>query len=159
MLFRSTKCVRSPRPPVYAASGADLGKDIIAQFCDAWFVSNESGYGAYDENLKTIESDIADMRRRASAFGRKLGFGLSAHVVCAPTVEEANARVAAIESLPDANVPIKALGAGLVGTPAIVAERIRRWEAMGIDLLMLQFNPMREGLETFAREIMPRLRP
>ena len=51
------------------------------------------------------------------------------------------------------------LGAGLVGTPAIVAERIRRWEAMGIGLLMLQFHPMREGLEGFARDVMPLLRP
>ena len=36
-----------------------------------------------------------------------------------------------------------------------IAERIRRYEDMGLDCLMLQFHPMREGLETFAREIMP----
>jgi FMNH2-dependent dimethyl sulfone monooxygenase len=71
----------------------------------------------------------------------------------------AQAEAAELDRIPGAAVAAKALGAGLVGTPQIIAQRIRRYEAMGIDCLMLQFHPMRDGLETFAREVMPLIRP
>ena len=150
-----TRVMRRPRPPVYAASGAEAGKDIVARRCDTWFVSHEPGYAAYAANLRKIEADIADMRRRAAAHGRTLGFGVSTHVVCAATDAAAEAEAAALDRIPEANVAAKALGAGLVGSPKTIAERVRRYADMGIDCLMLQFHPMRAGLETFAREVMP----
>jgi alkanesulfonate monooxygenase SsuD/methylene tetrahydromethanopterin reductase-like flavin-dependent oxidoreductase (luciferase family) len=39
-----------------------------------------------------------------------------------------------------------------------VVERIRRYEALGINLLMLVFYPMREGLENFAEKVLPELK-
>src|SRR5215203_5618102 len=39
----ATRVMRRPRPPVYAASGSDAGKDIIARCCDTWFASVEPG--------------------------------------------------------------------------------------------------------------------
>jgi FMNH2-dependent dimethyl sulfone monooxygenase len=154
----ATKLMRQPRPPVYAASGSDAGKDIIARRCDTWFVSVEPGLAAYQHNLRQIAADIEDMRRRAAGHGRTLGYGLSTHVLCAETSEAAEAKAAALDTIPGANVAAKAIGAGLVGTPQVVAERIRRYRDCGIDCLMLQFHPMMDGLEIFARDVMPLLK-
>lgn len=63
-----------------------------------------------------------------------------------------------MEQIPDANVAAKALGAGLVGTPEIIADRIRLYQEAVIDCLMLQFHPMKDGLEKFAAEGMPLIR-
>ncbi len=154
----ATRPMTTPRPPIFAASSAELGKDIIARYCDTWFISHEPGLQAYASNVYAIASDIEDMRERAAGHGRSLGYGLSTYVICAPTLEEAEAEAAELDTTPDANVAAKALGAGLVGTPQIIAERIRRYQDMGVDCLMLQFHPMRQGLETFAREVMPLIR-
>ena len=98
------------------------------------------------------------MRARAGRHGRTLGYGLSTYVICADTLDAALHEAAEMEQIPEANVAAKALGAGLVGTPDMIADRIRRYEDDGIDCLMLQFHPMREGLETFAAKVMPLIR-
>jgi FMNH2-dependent dimethyl sulfone monooxygenase len=98
------------------------------------------------------------MRRRAAAHGRTLGFGLSTQVLCGETQVAAEQAAIALDATPGANVAAKAIGAGLVGTPSVIADRIRRYEDCGIDCLMLQFHPMQQGLEQFARDVMPRLR-
>ncbi len=153
-----TRVMRRPRPPVYAASGSDAGKDIIARCCDTWFASVEPGLAAYTHNLRQIATDIEDMRRRAAAHGRTLGFGLSTQVLCGETQVAAEEAAIALDATPGANVAAKAIGAGLVGTPSVIADRIRRYEDCGIDCLMLQFHPMQQGLEQFARDVLPRLR-
>ena len=51
----------------------------------------------------------------------------------------------------------KACGGGLIGTPELIAERIRRYEMLGVECLMLTFHPMMEGMEKFANEVMPLL--
>jgi FMNH2-dependent dimethyl sulfone monooxygenase len=154
----TTRPMTRPRPPIFAASGSDYGKEIIAQYCDTWFISHEPGLAAYASNTRKIAADIAEMRARAERHGRTLGYGLSTYVICADTLDAALHEAAEMEQIPEANVAAKALGAGLVGTPDMIADRIRRYEDDGIDCLMLQFHPMREGLETFASKVMPLIR-
>jgi FMNH2-dependent dimethyl sulfone monooxygenase len=43
----------------------------------------------------------------------------------------------------------------LVGTAEQVAERIRQLEAVGVDLLLLQFSPQIEEMERFSEAVMP----
>ncbi len=154
----ATKTVRSPCPPVYAASSAEAGKDIIARTCDTWFVSHDAGLDAYEANVSRIAADIADMRRRAGAHGRALGYGISTHVICHDTWEAAEREARDLETHAASNVAVRALGAGLVGDPRQIADRIKRYQAVGVDCLMLQFHPMRDGLERFAAQVMPLLR-
>lgn len=154
----ATTSVRRPHPPIYAASSSDAGKESIARECDLWFATYEPGHVNYEANLKRIGADIADMRARAARHGRSIGFGVSTHVGCAATMEEAEAQAREIESDPLANVAAKALGAGLIGPPRVIAERIRRYEDMGVTCLMLQFHPMKDGLERFANDILPLVR-
>ena len=58
-------------------------------------------------------------------------------------------------SLQDYSVSNRGLRAGLTGTPEQVADRIREFEAAGVDLLLLQFSPQYEEMERFAEEVMP----
>ena len=99
------------------------------------------------------------MRRRAARYNREIGFGISCHVMCAPTNAEAHARALALEEYGKmsrlALISAKALGAGLLGTPERIARRLQRYDSIGVSTLMLHFHPMIEGLELFAREIMP----
>jgi FMNH2-dependent dimethyl sulfone monooxygenase len=53
---------------------------------------------------------------------------------------------------------VNALGAGLVGTPQLIAERLRRYEQAGIDTMMTRFTPMMQGVETFGTKVIPLLR-
>lgn len=153
-----TKPMRRPHPPVFAASNAEEGKDIIARECDLWFVNYESGIDAYDENVKIISADIANMKQRAARHSRSIGFGISTLIACSddPAALIADARAFANDPLH--NVPIKALGAGLIGTPQTIADRIRRYEDMGMTLLMLQFHPFMDGLRRFADRVIPLLK-
>lgn len=98
------------------------------------------------------------MRERAGQRGRTLGYGLSTYVICADTLDAALREAAEMDQIPEANVSAKALNAGLVGTPEIIAERIRRYQDDGIDCLMLQFHPMSDALETFPAKVMPLIR-
>jgi FMNH2-dependent dimethyl sulfone monooxygenase len=97
------------------------------------------------------------MRDLAARSGRTLGFGLNPQVVLAPTMEEAIAIADAVENPANKDRVSNTLGAGLVGTPERVAERIRTYEQAGIDVMMLRFTPMLDGLRLFGRTVMPLL--
>lgn len=157
------KPVRRPHPPIYTASRTASGKDVIAACCDLWFVNYQADYRRYEENFATVRRDVADLAERARQFGRKLSFGMSAHVICAASEAEAEARAAVLEAYGQrdriSSTAARALGACLVGTPQRVAERMRRYEEIGVELFLLHFHPMVQGLETFAREVMPLLPP
>ena len=154
--------LRTPNPPIYAASGAPAGRETIARYGDTWFVAYEPGYANVEANLRKIATDIADIKARAAALGRTLSCGVNCHVICTESTSEAEERVAELEEYgkqdPVSAVAAKALGAGLVGTPTRIVERLRYYEEIGIDLPMVHFFPMGEGLETFAARIMPAFR-
>jgi alkanesulfonate monooxygenase SsuD/methylene tetrahydromethanopterin reductase-like flavin-dependent oxidoreductase (luciferase family) len=86
---------------------------------------------------------------------------MSCHVICshsnADAIERANQLEAHGKTSRIAFVAAKALGTGFVGTPETIVERIHRFEAAGVQTMMLQFHPMMEGMETFAREVLPLL--
>jgi FMNH2-dependent dimethyl sulfone monooxygenase len=157
----AVKPVRVPYPPIYTASRADSGKDVIAAHCDLWFVTYEADYRRYDENFRAIKADISDLAERARHFGRKLAYGMSAHVICADTLGEARRRAEELEAYGRrdriSSTAARALGGCLVGTPELIAQRMRRYEEIGVELFLLHFHPMRAGLETFAEKVLPLL--
>ena len=153
------KPVRLPGPALYAGSRHEPGKDVIARDCDCWFVDCLTDHRLWEQNLARVEGAIADMNARAARHGRRLAYGMSCHVICADTTAAAEAFAQELEqhgkSSAVAFIAAKALGPGLVGTPATIAERIRRYEAAGVGMLMLHFHPMMAGMERFAREVIP----
>jgi dimethylsulfone monooxygenase len=157
------KPVRVPHPPIYTASRTDSGKDVIAQYCDLWFVNYTADFRLYEENVRVVRQDIADLRERAEHFGRKLSFGMSAHIICTDDIAEAHARADELAAYGArdrvSSTAARGLGASLVGTPGLIAERMRRYEEIGVDLFLLNFHPMLRGLETFEKRVMPLLPP
>ncbi len=156
-----TKSVRVPHPPIYAASRVDEGMNVVAQECDAWFVNSSRHYSEYEDGLKRVETEVGLMERRCRELGRTMQYGLSACVLTADTDAEAiaiadgyMAQLAQDPAIKSASV---AVGANLIGSPKTVVERIRRYESLGIDLFLLQFYPMRQGLDEFALKILPEL--
>ena len=154
--------LQTPSPPIYAASRAASGKEAIARYCDYWFVAYEGGLKEAEENSIRIKDGIKDMNERAAEFGRTMSYGMSAHVICADTYNEAEERANALEEYgetdPIAAVAAKALGVGLVGTPAQIIERLNYYSDIGVDMPMIHFYPMMSELEKFAAKILPKLK-
>lgn len=155
------KSRRAPCPPIYTASRSAEGKRTIAQFGDHWFVPDRGDFRLAQETLSLMRAEIAAMNALAAERGRRIGYGLSAHVVCAPTLTQAEARAEDLEAHGRTarynKSSVAGLGACLVGTPELIADRIRAYEDVGIGLMLLQFHPMQEGLETFISEVLPLL--
>jgi dimethylsulfone monooxygenase len=153
------KSIRLPNPPLYAGSRHDPGKDVIARDCDCWFVDCLTDYRLWELNLEQAAVAISDMNARAARHDRTIQYGMSCHVICADTADEADALARELEEHGKSSrvsfIAAKALGPGLVGTPDTIAARIRRYEAAGVGTLMLHFHPMMAGMERFAREVMP----
>jgi dimethylsulfone monooxygenase len=162
-----------PLPMVYAGGESDAAKALISRACDA--------YVMHGDPPERIAPKVADMRARRAALGLPpLTFGMAAYVIVRPTEAEAQREVARITnvgpespgygnyqdwvahtkleqrvSLQDYSVSNRGLRAGLVGTPEMVAERIRTFSEAGVDLLLLQCSPQLEEMERFAEEVMP----
>jgi alkanesulfonate monooxygenase len=129
----------------------------------------------------TIEV-IEDMRSRPRG-GAPLRFGLSAFVIARDTEAEALAELEYLQSLSDAETRPEISGgtdpktqmykvlsgtkrigsnggtlAGLVGSYGQVIERIEAYREAGIELFMLQFQPIEAEVDRFADKIIPHFR-
>ena len=155
------KSVRLPHPPIYAGTRNQTGKDVIARDCDYWFVDYLGDYRLWEQSVDRAAQAITDMRERAARHGRSIAFGMSCHVICADSRDNAAELADQLEEHGKTNriahIAAVALGPGLVGTPETIADRILRYEAAGVGTLMLHFHPMGEGMERFARQVMPLL--
>ena len=56
----------------------------------------------------------------------------------------------------DYSVSNRGLKSGLVGTPEQLVERLRAFEAAGVDLVLLQFSPQYEEMERFSESVIVR---
>ena len=162
-----------PLPVVYAGGESEAAKSLISRTCDA--------YVMHGDPPERIAPKVADMRARRDALGLPpMTFGMAAYVIVRPTEAEAQRELARITnvgpgspgygnyqdwiahtkleqqvSLEDYSVSNRGLRAGLVGTPEMVADRIRGFSEAGIDLLLLQCSPQLEEMERFAEQVMP----
>jgi FMNH2-dependent dimethyl sulfone monooxygenase len=146
-------------PPIYAASRAPDGKGLVAEHCNFWFAEYKPGYRNFEANIERIAADIRDMDLRAAKFGRRLRYAINPQVIVCETQEEAEALADTEESTAHTrDRMVNALGAGLVGTPEVLAERLRRYREIGIGCVMTRFSPMLPGIELFGSKVIPLLR-
>jgi FMNH2-dependent dimethyl sulfone monooxygenase len=162
-------------PTIYAGGESEAAKAMISRQCDA--------YVMHGDPPERIAPKVADMRRRRAALGLpSLTFGMAAYAIVRPTEAQAKRELERITnvapgspgygnyqdwiahtkleqqvSLEDYSVSNRGLRAGLVGTPEMVADRLRAFSAAGVDLLLLQCSPHLEEMERFASEVMPLL--
>lgn len=169
------KPVQRPHPTLYAGGESPAGKALIAAKCDAWLTHGDPPH--------VVGEKIDDMRARRRFLGRgPMSYGVAGFAVVRSTEEEAHREVQRITdvrqsargyanyqdwiqntrleqqvSLEDYSVSNRGLRSGLVGTPEQVADQIRAFEAVGVDLMLLQFSPQHEEMERFGEEVIPLL--
>jgi alkanesulfonate monooxygenase SsuD/methylene tetrahydromethanopterin reductase-like flavin-dependent oxidoreductase (luciferase family) len=157
----------SPTPPeIYSVSTSDRGRDFIADYCDWWFVEMPKETTSTDEALRLVEGSVADMKKRMEQRGRKVRFAINPFLALGDSAEQAlDATVRRIlEFDPDPDTRkierrmLPATRAGCMGRPRDVLTQIRRFEAMGIELLLLKLIPTVENVEDIGRRIIAELR-
>ncbi|HZF68213.1 MAG TPA: LLM class flavin-dependent oxidoreductase [Gemmatirosa sp.] len=162
-----------PRPTLWAGGESEAARTLIAETCDA--------YVMHGDPVEVIAARVADLRARRERLALPpLHFGMAAYAIVRDTEAEARRELQRITtlrpgaagfanfgdwtthtelerelSLRDYSVSNRGLRAGLVGTAEQVAERIRAYEAVGVDLVLLQCSPQLEEMERFAAEVMP----
>lgn len=163
------------RPRVYLGGESEPARQLAASHSDVFFLNGRP--------LADAEEIIADMRARDRNGRAPLEFGLSAFVIARPTAREARQQLDFLQGLVSgsgqrdrttgadpATAMLKVregqsrVGtnggtlAGLVGSYDEVAHRIDQFARAGIDLFMLQFQPLEAEMERFAAHVLPRLK-
>ena len=162
------KPLSQPRPVLYAGGESEAAKNLIARTCDAYVM-----HGDPPERIAGKVKDMAERRERLGL--PPMQYGVAAYGIVRSTEAEANAERARITdvkqsaagysnyqqwlsgtqleqqvSLEDYSVSNRGLRAGLVGTPQQVIDRVKAFEAAGVNLLLLQFSPQLEEMERFS---------
>ncbi len=165
------KPLTKPRPVIYAGGESETAKNLIAKMCDA--------YVMHGDPPERIAEKVKDMAARRERFGLPpMQYGVAAYAIVRNTEAEAQAELARITdvkqsaagyhnyqqwlsgtqleqrvSLEDYSVSNRGLRAGLVGTPQQVLDRVKAFEAAGVNLLLLQCSPQLEEMERFSEAV------
>ena len=169
------KPVRKPRPTLYAGGESEAAKNLIALKCDAYVMHGDSP--------EYVAAKIADMRERRERFGLPpMQFGVAGYAIVRDTEAAAKQELARITdvkqnasgfanyqqwlngtqleqrmSIEEYSVSNRGLRSGLVGTPAQVQDQLGKFEAAGVDLVLLQFSPQYEEMERFGESVISQL--
>ena len=155
------------RPPeIFSVSSGDQGRDFIAEHCDWWFVNYPKSAQTTDEVMKGLEDAIADMDRRTARFGRKVRYALNPFVAIGEDKETAFDSVIkrVYDSEPNPE-PIKIKSrlmpvtkAGCIGSPETVIAQLKRFEGMGIELILCKMIPTVDNIRAIAENVIKPLR-
>jgi FMNH2-dependent dimethyl sulfone monooxygenase len=153
-----------PHPPLYTASLSEEGKRVAARYGDLWFANprtRDLSRRDFAQIAREIGEEAAAVRAMAAEHGRTIEIGVSGHVICADTQEEAERLADELTEYGNKGmmnfIVSKSIGTGLVGTPEILAERLSLYESLGVSFTMLHFHPMQDGMRRFAGKVMPLL--
>ena len=165
------KPVSRPRPFIYAGGESEAAKNMIASLCD--------GYVMHGDDPAAIGRRIQDLSERREKLGLpRMKFGVAAYSIVRNTEQEVKQELDRITnvqnsaagyknyqqwlagtqlenqmSLQDYSVSNRGLRSGLTGTPQQVADRIAAFEAVGVDLFLLQCSPQLEEMERFSEAV------
>ncbi len=162
------------KPVIYAGGESDKAKDTIARLCDAYVMHG-------DEPTK-VKTKIDDMEQRREKLNLPpMIYGVAGYAIVrnsdAQVKKEleritdvkqsaagygnyqdwlANTKLEQQVSLEDYSVSNRGLRSGLTGTPDQVATRVAEFEAVGVNLLLLQCSPQLEEMERFSEAVIER---
>lgn len=157
----------SPTPPdIYSVSRGDRGLDLIAKYCDWYFLENPKDATSVDDLMRGVEDSIADLNRRAAGFGRKLRYGMTPFIALGDNTESALDTVIKriFEFDPDGDVGkikhrmLPATQAGLIGPAHQVRAQVRRFEEMGVELLLCKLVPTADNVRRIGAEVIAPLK-
>ncbi|MBA3693106.1 MAG: LLM class flavin-dependent oxidoreductase [Acidobacteria bacterium] len=159
------------KPVIYAGGESEKAKDTIARLCDAYVMHG-------DEPAK-VKLKIGDMEARREKLNLPpMQYGVAGYTIIRSSDTEvkkeleritdvkqsaagygnyqdwlANTKLEQQVSLEDYSVSNRGLRSGLIGTPDKVAERVAEFEAVGVNLLLLQCSPQFEEMERFSETV------
>ena len=159
------------RPFLYAGGESEAAKNLIAAQCD--------GYVMHGDDPAAIGRRIQDLSERRERLSLpRMQFGVAAYSIVRNTEQEVKQELERITnvqgsaagyknyqqwlagtqlenqvSLQDYSVSNRGLRSGLTGTPQQVADRIGAFEAVGVDLFLLQCSPQLEEMERFSEAV------
>src|SRR5437588_5099522 len=153
-------------PEIYSVSRSDRGRDFIAEHCDWWFVDYPKTAGTTEEVLRGIEESIADMNRRTTRIGRKVRYALNPFLALGRNAEDAFKaaieRIFAFDPDPDTRKiesrMLPATKIGCIGAPDDVRRQSKRFENIGVELLLCKIIPSIENVQRIGDEIIAPLR-
>jgi len=166
----SPKSIQQPHLPIYIGGESEAGRALAARVADIYLFNGRLPH----EVLPILE----DMKLRAENFDRTLRFGISAFVICRDTESEARDEFFRLLELQHTDIrggdkqvkmhqvlskEVCKVGtnggtlAGLVGTPTQIAERMVKFEELGIETFLLQFHPTNDELYRFSTDVLPLL--
>ncbi|MEE9276105.1 MAG: LLM class flavin-dependent oxidoreductase [bacterium] len=165
------KPIRKPWPTIYFGGESEAAVKLAGRAAEVYLFNGRP--------LEAARPLIEAVRREGDANKRTLRFGMSSFAVCRETDAAAREELERLGSLVGERVERRGVdpaaqhmktsvqgdgvgtnggvAAGLVGSPATVAERIMEFHRAGVELFLLQFHPMFEEMERFAAEVMPLL--
>ncbi|HEY9046462.1 MAG TPA: LLM class flavin-dependent oxidoreductase [Ohtaekwangia sp.] len=169
------KPISRPRPFIYAGGESEAAKDLIARQCD--------GYVMHGDAPEDIAKRIEDLKRRREKLGLPpMKFGVAAYSIIRDSDQEVKKEIERITnvksyaagynnyqqwlagtqlekqvSLEEYSVSNRGLRTGLVGTPNYIADRIAKYEEIGVDFFLLQCSPQLEEMERFAKNVIGEL--
>lgn len=165
------------RPTFYIGGESEPARALATDHADVWFINGQP--------LAEVAGLIADVRRRPRNGAAPLRYGLSAFVIARETEQEAQdahdhllalaAKDADVHDLQGKRADPNAVmfqtmkkyvrvgtnggtAAGLVGSYDQVAERILEFHRVGVELFMVQMQPLLSEMRRFSEEVMPRVR-
>lgn len=159
------------KPIIYAGGESEKAKDVIARQCDAYVMHGDAP--------EKVKAKIDDMENRREKLGLPpMIYGVAGYAIVRDTEAEvkkeleritdvkqtaagygnyqdwlANTKLEQKVSLEDYSVSNRGLRSGLTGTPDQVAERVAEFEAVGVNLLLLQCSPQIEEMERFSEAV------
>lgn len=165
------KPATQPRPVIYAGGESEAAKNLIAQKCDAFVM--------HGDRPEKIREKIRDMSERRERLGLpRMQFGVAAYAIVRDSERDAQAELARITdvqssaagydnyqqwlsgtklegqmSIDEYSVSNRGLRPNLIGTPALVKDRVAEFADAGVDLLLLQSSPQVEEMERFAAQV------
>jgi FMNH2-dependent dimethyl sulfone monooxygenase len=153
-------------PEIYSVSRSDRGRDFIAEHCDWWFVDYPKTAQTTDDVLRGIEDSVADMNRRTSALGKKVRYALNPFVALGRDEEDALnkaiERIFAFDPDPDTRKiesrMLPATRIGCIGSADKVLRQLRRFEDLGIELVLCKMIPTTDNIRRIGEEIIVPMR-
>jgi F420-dependent oxidoreductase-like protein len=155
------KPVQTPHIPLWIAGGGEkLTLNVAARH--ASYTNFADDLDEFIHKSEVLAGHCTEVGRDFSEIVRSTNF----NVVCEPTEAEVTERLDWIEShyaafvSADRAARIRSLFSKMAGTPEQLVERIRPWNAAGMEYAIVYFAEAAhttEGLELFAREVAPQL--
>jgi alkanesulfonate monooxygenase len=164
------------RQTIYIGGESEPARALAADAADVYFMNGQP--------LSDIRALIQDVARRPRR-GPPIRFGMAAFVIARHTDADAQGELANLFAISEKDKPARAAlianadpeaqmfktaakearvgtnggtSARLVGSYDTVASRVLEFHAAGVELFMLQFQPVDENMRRFAEQVIPRVR-